>query len=465
MVEQEQSASTHMELDNNSATEMHIGEDLSSPNIKLAVSIIRKLYLDEEAADVHFLFETDETSDIERIPANKMILSTGSKVFETMFYGSMAEVDEVIILDVSSSAFKEFLQFFYLDEISLTIDNIADVMNLVRKYGIDRCMGQCTDFLKDAMTNEDACSAYQLAVLFDLDDLKHFCQRKISANAEAVLKSDDFLNCKQPLLQLIVGMDSLMCDECVVFDACIAWAKNSCEINGIDPGESKNLRAQLGESVLRSIHFNRMHLEHFASRNAKYEGIFTSAEMAEILQLIAYKGFQPNYFAASPICYDIFTWDEERVLECSVYDRLTYFNSRRNNQNIELINISCNKPLLLHKIKFAKVNPANINNTFDGSILSVVKMQLFQKIEQNEKLLFEATFHVSSEDDVFVKLPKPVLLHSKRSYKIQFMSHSPNAFESRQMKYGKIEIGDVELILDGPAYTFILLSTLYLNRI
>ncbi|XP_037042548.1 BTB/POZ domain-containing protein 6-B-like [Bradysia coprophila] len=327
-----------MKLDANGATEMHIGEDLSSPNIKLVVSINRKLYLNEKTADVHFLFETDGISDIERIPANKVILSTGSKVFETMFYGSMAEGDEVKISDVSSSAFREFLQFFYLDEISLSVNNIADVMNLVRKYGIERCMVQCSDFLKDVMTNEDVCSAYELAVQFDLDDLKHFCKRKISANAEAVLKSNDFLNCKGSLFQLIVRMDSLMCEEICVFDACIAWAKRSCEMNGMDPSESKNLRAKLGESVLYSIHFNRMQLEHFASRNAKCVGLFTGLEMSEILQLIACKEYKPDSFTASPVCYATFFWDEKRIFECCL-DRLGTVHSR-NNRKKEMVTLT-----------------------------------------------------------------------------------------------------------------------------
>ncbi|KAG4079528.1 hypothetical protein HA402_005225 [Bradysia odoriphaga] len=391
MTEEEQPHTKRLKPDDNGATEMHIGEDVSSPNTKLVLSINRKLYLNEKTADVHFLFERDGTSDIERIPANKIILSTGSKVFETMFYGSMAEGDDVKISDVSPSAFREFLQFFYLDEVSLSVDNIADVINLVRKYGIERCMVQCTDFFKDAMTSEDACSAYQLAIQFDLDDLKHFCPQKISANAEAVLKSNGFLTCKRPLLQLIVGMDSLMCEEACVFDACMEWAKRSCEMNGMDPGESKNLRAQLGESVLYSIHFNRMPIEEFAPRNAKYVGLFTYPEITEILQLIACKGFKPNSFTASPVCYDSFTWDEKRSIKCSL-DRLKNSNCLRKNQKTELVTLTCNKPILLHKIKFAKVYPTDISASFEKCTPSEVQLKIVQQKDQNEKWLIFQQF-------------------------------------------------------------------------
>lgn len=72
---------------------------------------------------------------------------------------------------------------------------------------------ESNDYLKDTMTNNDVISAYQLAIKFELDDLKRFCERKISANAEDVLRTDDFLNCDGILFQLIIKMDSLMCEE------------------------------------------------------------------------------------------------------------------------------------------------------------------------------------------------------------------------------------------------------------
>lgn len=458
MADEEQSNVKRMKFDN-AMNAMHIGDDLSAPNTKLVVSINRKLYLDEKFADIHFVFET---SDIEPIPSHKCILSTGSKVFETMFYGSIREGDVVKISDVNPSAFKEFLQFFYLDEVNFTTDNIVDVMYLVRKYGIERCMVQCVDFLKDTMTNDDVCSAYQLAVQFDLDELKHFCQRKISANAEDVLKSNDFLNCKHTVLQLIVAMDSLIIEEINVFDACLTWAKKSCEVNGMDFSDGKNLRAQLGASVLHSIHFNRMNIEHFASRNAEFEGLFTIPELSEILQLIANKKFKPSSFTANPISYEIFTWDEKRTFECSLCDRLGVGKTSEYNQKSDLVHISCNKPLLLHQFQFAKVNSTESCDTYTAEI------QLLQKIDENKKSIFKQNFCFSSENVVFVKLSKPVLIHPKRSYIIRLVYSTSYLFQSPYMKYGKIEVGDLELNVSGSKSScngFTLLSTLYFNRI
>lgn len=64
--------------------EVHIGEDLSTPNTKLFVSINRKLYLDEDTADVHFLFEQNG-SDIVRIPATNQFCQLAVKFSRQCF--------------------------------------------------------------------------------------------------------------------------------------------------------------------------------------------------------------------------------------------------------------------------------------------------------------------------------------------------------------------------------------------
>lgn len=74
--------------------------------IGVSSTIVEKLYLNEEFADTHFVFESGE-----RIPANKNILGIVSDVFRVMFNGSYIEKTEMKIVDASVNAFKEFLQF------------------------------------------------------------------------------------------------------------------------------------------------------------------------------------------------------------------------------------------------------------------------------------------------------------------------------------------------------------------
>lgn len=417
---------------------LHIGEDLSSPNTSLVAAINCKLYLDEKTADVFFLLETND-GKIDRIPAHKAILTTGSKVFETMFYGSIPEGSEVKIPNGNSAAFKEFLQFFYIDQITMTPANINDVMNFVRQYGIERCMVQCVDFLKDTLTNDDVCSCYQLAIQFELVDLKHFCERKISGNAEDVLKTEGFLNASWDLLQLVAGLHPLVCQE---LDAFVAWAKKSCEKNGLDPRDGKNLREQLGESILHLIQFKGMNIKDFA-RNAKYEGLFTMSELLEIVQIIGCKDYKPNIFTEKPFTCTIFMWDAKRILCCSLRESTT---GRKLIQRDQSMYLSCNKPILLKKFRLAKVYPSV--NFFERSATSQVRIALYQKCNSGEdaieKWISYEYIYVSEKDDVIGEFSRPLFIHPKRKYRIRLES-SHQEFETPDMKCGVTRIDDLKL--------------------
>src|ERR1700753_3023718 len=176
----------------------------------IPIKAIESLYLNSHTADVHFTFKSSD----ERIPAHKSILAV-SEVFKTAFFGSIPEKDEVKIEDegVNADAFKEFLQFFYLKEVKLSMKHIKNVMYLGKKYQMDDCLIVCSSFLKENLTIDETCMGLQLALYYEQDDLKEFCLRQIAVNTEEVLKSDGFLNCDWNVLSTIVRTDTLNCSE------------------------------------------------------------------------------------------------------------------------------------------------------------------------------------------------------------------------------------------------------------
>lgn len=70
-----------------------------------------KLYLNDDMADVHFVFGAD-TDNIQRLCAHRVILAAASPVFHQMFYGDLREAGDVIISDCSFEAFSEFFAVF-----------------------------------------------------------------------------------------------------------------------------------------------------------------------------------------------------------------------------------------------------------------------------------------------------------------------------------------------------------------
>lgn len=70
---------------------------------KSVANIIKNMYLNEETADVHFVFDVEH-----RVPAHKNILASESKVFHTMFVGALKEKGQVKITDASPKCFEGF---------------------------------------------------------------------------------------------------------------------------------------------------------------------------------------------------------------------------------------------------------------------------------------------------------------------------------------------------------------------
>lgn len=181
---------------------------------------IKALYLNTKAADVNFKFSTGD-----RIPAHKNLLFVVSNVFDAMFFGDLKETGDIEITDSSPAAFKEFLQFFYSNEIELTEENIEEVMYLVQKYNISNGVDVCKEFLKDILTADNVFIGLNIAMLHELKELIKFCEKIIISNTNAVFGSTSFLECDKKTLDHILKMNFLSCSEVKIFEACMQWVK------------------------------------------------------------------------------------------------------------------------------------------------------------------------------------------------------------------------------------------------
>lgn len=141
---------------------------------------LKKYYLDETSADVHFLFD----NNTKRLPAHKIILAAQNDVFHAMFFGGVNEKGDVNIAGTTYAGFREFLQFFYANEsdIKLTMDNIDCVLGLGHQYLVKNCVAKCVEFLKQSLTVETVVFEMNLAILYNQQELLQLCDEIISLN-------------------------------------------------------------------------------------------------------------------------------------------------------------------------------------------------------------------------------------------------------------------------------------------
>lgn len=253
-----------------------------------------KLYLDARTADVFFVFESDEEDSV-RVPAHKNILSVNSEAFDAMFYGPIKQDGDIPIGDTTPEAFKEFLQFFYRGTVKLTAENAAEVWNLGKQYLVDDCCMTSSDFSKQTLTLDNMWWGYELAILFEQENLKKYCEEKISENPKDIFNSNSFLTCRQSFLRRILQLDSFKCDESILFDGCLAWAKAACIQKGLDETNTQNLRNQLGD-LIYEIRFGDMTSENFFSRYQTSPDLFSMEEFRDIMGMIASKDYKPPKF-------------------------------------------------------------------------------------------------------------------------------------------------------------------------
>lgn len=220
------------------------------------------------------LFNTrDKTGDItfkvgsKEIKAHKCVLAVLSPMYYMgQLYGGfdVAKKDTIEIPNVSVAAFEEYLQFFYLDQVNLTHENIRDVLTLTEIASVDEFTNECFNFLIETLSVDNVCLSYQLAVIYDRTGLIECCEHQISTHFDEVIASEGFLSCTPGDLYNILQSDSLNCKETDVFEACILWAKNSCTLDGLDAEKMENLRKTLIDGdLLYQIRFGAMTIEDF----------------------------------------------------------------------------------------------------------------------------------------------------------------------------------------------------------
>lgn len=403
------------------------------------VTNVGKLHLDEETADVKFLF--DNEGNVESVSAHKCLLATGSPVFKRMFFGELKEGSEIQIVDVSIDGFTAFLQYFYLDIVTYNSTVIAEVMKLADKYDVTGCMELCTRYLTLTMSTHNVVWCYELALLFDLAHLIGVCEEKICLETQKVLESNAFLSCNRSTLGRILLMDSLSCDEIYVFQASMLWAMEACKRHGIDENNADNLKQQLG-NCFDSIRFPAMTADEFYQCIADKENLLTSNEIMDILShLTLHRPLQVATRFEQSARKGIPAWTKDDSIQ--ICDRRTLPNlSRTVDVRQDIVILSVNERILLGEIaissfkalhedpdgmtrtgelKIRKLNEGageNPENTARPQLTTSFSEDDQSESEKTDIILLQGVT-ISSVSSTKIQLSKPVIIQPFQLYEIE----------------------------------------------
>ncbi|KAK3605335.1 hypothetical protein CHS0354_033824 [Potamilus streckersoni] len=193
--------------------------------------------------DVTFTFKTDE--EVVEIKGHKIILAVRSPVFEAMFY-RQKETNEVAIVDASPEFFKLFLRCLYTDNVDLDEDSLIQVVKLAHRYQVGHVLHLCSEKLAMLIRLENVCDLLNLAVFYELKDLREKACDFVDDHVLEILETPGFMDLSVESLKVILAGDTFYTDELNLFRKCMEWAENKCIKQGLEP-DYRNKRTLLSD--------------------------------------------------------------------------------------------------------------------------------------------------------------------------------------------------------------------------
>lgn len=259
-------------------------------NVKSSTLQLSTLYLNPSISDVTFVIESNGTSAA-KIPAHKCILATCSPVFERMFSGYLPALSEIRLNDITPAVFKEFIKYFYLDEVNLTFENVAEVVYLARKYEMIDYMAACSKFIQMNLSLDRMCEGLELAVKCDFPELIAFCELEIFHNSTKFFASKEFLTCDRYVLKSIcIRLELLKFIGEEVFVGVLRWARSAWKREnclGTEPTLA-DVRNRIDDLVY-CIEFSSMSNQALTSMALEMAEFFKKEELLRILKIVATK--------------------------------------------------------------------------------------------------------------------------------------------------------------------------------
>ncbi|XP_076080162.1 BTB/POZ domain-containing protein 6-B-like [Mytilus galloprovincialis] len=231
----------------------------------------------EIMCDVTFRVGHERTS----IKAHKFMLSSRSAVFHTMFEGSLPEKGEITISDIDDNTFRDILKYFYSDDITITNNNVKEMLYAADKYMLAAVKRKCETVLKQTAQSEHATKALQTGYQYHLLELQKESLDYIEMHTKACLLSEHAVTLSKDCLELILKSDFLDCSETDICQFILKWGKHQCELAKLEPSGG-NMREAIG-NILYLIRFPNVEMKFFSKAVAN-SCILTSDEMVSIYQ-------------------------------------------------------------------------------------------------------------------------------------------------------------------------------------
>ncbi|XP_050336104.1 kelch-like protein 5 isoform X1 [Bactrocera neohumeralis] len=158
------------------------------------------------------------------VPAHRLILAAASPYFENLFNGNQGTNPVIEINDIDSDIFEHLITFCYTGEASITVNNVAAVLNAAIVLQLDDAITSSVDYLITHIDEYTLQGAYTLERETQCEVLRQKIIEYETQNFMEISRSDEFLNFDVEKLQRILVSDNLnITREEDAYDAIQRW--------------------------------------------------------------------------------------------------------------------------------------------------------------------------------------------------------------------------------------------------
>ncbi|XP_039964226.1 kelch-like protein 17 [Bactrocera tryoni] len=158
------------------------------------------------------------------VPAHRLILAAASPYFENLFNCNQGTNPVIEINDIDSDIFERLITFCYTGEASITVNNVAAMLNAAIVLQMDDAKTHIVDYLMTRIDDYTLQAAYTLENETKCEVLKQKLIEYETQNFMEISQSDEFLNFDAEKLQRILVSDNLnITREEDAYDAIHSW--------------------------------------------------------------------------------------------------------------------------------------------------------------------------------------------------------------------------------------------------
>jgi hypothetical protein len=234
---------------------------------------------------------------IEELVLHKCVLLHSSDFFKAMFTTHFNESTlQTVTINVaegsSVAATVLVLRYLYTSEITISADNVMEVLAAADKLQLPKLHIACANFLEQSVDATNVCTILTACEQLNLTPLLEACNKFILRNGKAVLESEGFKNLtKEAVISLISNHDLHITEE-EVFEAIMLWGKAEVARSGDGDGDDGRL-AHVVSDLLPYLQLDEM--EHaFLFNRVKQTGVFTAGALLVAMTKIVDKHTQSN---------------------------------------------------------------------------------------------------------------------------------------------------------------------------